>query len=74
MIFPAQPQSRAVPMAWAARRRAAGGAGVPAAEPGRAQDRGGDRGADHRDQRVSPLTSRYFPAIFAWPNAAPSFW
>ena len=52
MIVPVQPQSLAVRGLDGEAGRAAGGGGVPAAQPGRGDYRRGQRRTDHRGQRV----------------------
>ena len=75
MIVPVQPQSRAVPMAWAARLAAPR---AEAAFPPRsrvAAITGADSGVlITAASAFRPRTSSDFPWIFVWPNFAPCFW
>ena len=68
-MSPVQPQFRAVPMTSFARLAAPrDGGGVPAAQPRRADDRRGQRGADHPGQRVQSPDQQRFPLDLGVPE------
>ena len=72
MIIPVQPQSRAAPIACAARLAAPRRGGrVPAAQPRGGDHRRRERRADDSASGSGPGTSTDFPWIWVWPNFAP---